>query len=137
MNVSYADIRVKRNCPDRAKSSEAGSRHNVRMAKRHPIRPHLRAWRLHFEKTLDWLANELGTSHSTVIRWETGENGVQQETFEAIARAYGITPAELSAPPKEAGRARELHRIMAALQALDDRRLQRLADLAEDLAGPK
>jgi transcriptional regulator with XRE-family HTH domain len=137
MNVPYADIPVKRNCPARAKSPDWVSRHNVRMAKRHPIRPHLRAWRLHFGKTLEWLANELGTSHSTVIRWESGENGVQQETFEAIARVYGITLAELSAPPTDAGRARELHRIMLALQAMDDRRLQRLADLAEDLAAPK
>lgn len=107
------------------------------MAKRHPTRPHLRAWRLHLGKTTLDLANILRTSHSTVLRWEAGENGVQQETFEAIARAYGITPAELSAPPAEAERARLLHRLMTILPQIDDRRLQRLTDLAEDLSGDK
>lgn len=55
-------------------------------------------------------------------------------TFAAIADAYGITVAELSAPPAEAERARELHRLMEAMRELDARRLGRLADLAEDLA---
>lgn len=104
------------------------------MAKRHPIRPHLRAWRQHYDKTLEWLADELSVGVSTVFRWESGENGVQDETFAAIAKAYGITAAELSAPPAEAARARQLHRLMQAMQQLDDKRLSRLADLAEDLA---
>lgn len=58
-------------------------------------------------------------------------------TFSAIAEAYGITIAELSASPAEAERSRALHRLMEAMRALDDRRLSRLADLAEDLAGPE
>jgi transcriptional regulator with XRE-family HTH domain len=136
-NVSYPDNPVNAKCADSAKETWAVNRHNVRMAKRHPIRPHLRAWRIHYGKTLEWVAAALGASHSTVLRWETGENGVQQETFEAIARAYGLTAAELSGPPEDASRARELHRIMTALQALDDRRLKHLASLAEDLAAPK
>jgi len=107
------------------------------MAKRHPTRPHLRAWRLHLGKTTLELANILGTSHSTVLRWEGGENGVQQETFEAIAKAYGITPAELSAPPADAERARLLHRLLTILPEIDDGRLKRLTDLAEDLSGKK
>jgi transcriptional regulator with XRE-family HTH domain len=134
MNVSYADICVKPNCPPRATSLPCAPRHNGRMAKKHPTRPHLRAWRIHSGKTLEWVAEHLGSSHSSVIRWETGANGVQQETFEAIAKAYGITPAELSGPVQDATRARELHRIMQALQSLDDRRLKHMADLAEDLA---
>ena len=105
------------------------------MAKRHPTRPHLRAWRLHFDKTLEWIASELGVGVSSVFRWETGENGVQDEVFEAIACAYGITPAELSAPPGDAERARSLHRLMEAIRQLDDQRLERLASLAEDLSG--
>ena len=105
------------------------------MAKKHPIRPHLRAWRLHFGKTLEWVAERLETSHSTVVRWETGENGVQEATFRAIAEAYGITPAELSAPPGDAKRARALHRLIEAMQRLDDRNLGTLADLAERLSG--
>ena len=135
--VSSPDNPVNSKCPVSAQASQLAMRNNVRMAKRHPIRPHLRAWRNHSGKTLEWVADALGTSHSTVQRWETGENGVQQETFEAIAHTYGITPAELSGPPQDASRARELHRIMTALQQIDDGRLRRLADLAEDLATSK
>ena len=133
----YPDIPVKRICPDCVNTLYANSVHDGGMAKRHPTRPHLRSWRLHLGKTTLDLANILRTSHSTVLRWEAGENGVQQETFDAIARAYGITPAELSAPPAEAERARLLHRLMSILPQIDDRRLQRLTDLAEDLSGDK
>lgn len=137
-NVRYADIPVKSECPARASAADRPRCDNVLMAKKHPIRPHLRAWRSHLGKTLEWLANELRTSHSTVIRWETGVNGVQEATFRAIAAAYGITPAELSAPPHDAERARALHRLMEAVRTLDDRRLTHLADLAEDLSsGPR
>lgn len=105
------------------------------MAKRHPIRPYLKSWRLHYGHTLEWLAERLDVGVSSVFRWESGENGVQEETFQAIAKAYGITPAELSAPPVDAARARHLHRLMEAMRSLDDKRLGRLADLAEDLSG--
>lgn len=106
-----------------------------RMAKKHPPRPHLREWRVHLGKTLEWLAGRLGVGVSSVFRWETGENGVQDEVFAEIARAYGITVAELSAPPTDAARARHLHRLMEAIKSLDDQRLARLTDLAEDLSG--
>lgn len=61
---------------------------------------------------------------------------MQDEVFEAIARAYGITAAELSGPPSDAARARALHRLLNAARGMDDHRLSRLADLADDLAGP-
>jgi transcriptional regulator with XRE-family HTH domain len=105
------------------------------MAKRHPIRPHLRTWRRHFGKTLEWVAERLQTSHASVIRWETGAHGVQEETFAAIAAAYGITVAELSAPPAEAARARDLHRLMNAIRDLDDAGLTTIASLAEQIGG--
>jgi transcriptional regulator with XRE-family HTH domain len=135
--VFYPDTPVKRICPECGNTVLSKWVQDGCMAKRHPTRPHLRSWRLHLGKTTLDLANIIGTSHSTVLRWEAGENGVQQETFDAIAKAYGITPAELSAPPAEAERARLLHRLMSILPQIDDRRLQRLTDLAEDLSGDK
>jgi transcriptional regulator with XRE-family HTH domain len=101
----------------------------------HPPRPHLREWRLHLGHSLKWLADKLATSHPTVIRWERGESGVNDATFEAIARAYGITPAELSAPPSEAERARILHQLLQAIPNLTDKKLAALAGMAESLKG--
>lgn len=106
------------------------------MAKMHPRRPHLRAWREHFGLTLEALAEKMSCAISSVHRWESGAYGVQDETFQEIARVYGITVAELSAPPGEAERARNLHRLMTAISDMDDQRLRRLADLAADLASP-
>ena len=106
------------------------------MAKKLPIRPHLRVWR----RALGWklvpLAEQLGVAHSCIIGWEQGKTGVDDETFSAIAKAYGISTAELSVDPSDAPRARALHRLLEAVRCLDERRIGRLADLAEDLSNP-
>ena len=99
----------------------------------HPPRPHLREWRLHLGRSLKWLADQLATSHPTVIRWERGESGVNDATFQAIARAYGITPAELSAPPSDAERARLLHKLMQTIPNLTDKKLAALTSMADTL----
>lgn len=88
-------------------------------------------------KTLVWLANEIGTSHSTVQRQEKGKLGVDDATFAAIARAYGISVAELSADPADSEKARELARLMDMLKQLDARSVRTLADLSEQLGGKK
>ena len=96
-------------------------------------RPYLRPWR----KKLGWsqmrLANELGTTHTTIGRYEKGTLKVDDATFANIARVYGITEAELSAHPDDAVRAREMHRIMIAVRELDEVALRALADMAERL----
>lgn len=70
------------------------------MRKAHPKLPHLRAWREHFGKTQEWVAEQVSRAHSNVVRWESGQAGVDNETFAAIAKAYGITVAELTARPR-------------------------------------
>lgn len=85
------------------------------------------------DKSQQWLANELGTHHTSVSRWEKGEAGVDDATFDAIARAYGITVAELSAHPDDAGKAQALDRLMRALQSMDEEGLRALATMAERL----
>jgi transcriptional regulator with XRE-family HTH domain len=97
------------------------------------IRPYLLAWRKKLNWTQSRLANELGTDHTTIGRYEKGQLRVDDATFSRIAEAYGISPAELSAPPEEAERAREMHRIMTAVRDLDDGSLRALADMAERL----
>lgn len=106
------------------------------MAKKLPIRPHLRAWRLTKGWKLVPLAEQLGVAHSCIIAWEKGKAGVDDTNFALIAKAYGITVAELSVEPSDAPRARSVHRLLEALRSLDERRIGRLADLAEDLATP-
>ena len=103
------------------------------MPKKHPIRPHLLAWRQKMDKTQEWLANELGTSHSTVLRREKGTAGVDDATFAEIARIYGITVAELSASPEDAAKAKEMDRLMRALRDMDEDGLRALATMAERL----
>ena len=82
------------------------------------------------------LADRLGVSHSSIIAWEQGKAGVDEETFASIAKAYGITAAELSVHPTDAPRARSVHRLLEAPRRLDERRIDRLADLTGLLSRP-
>lgn len=135
--VQPLHISVKAICAVTAHASTEAACHAQRMTKAHPIRPHLQAWRQRMGKTLVWLANEIGTSHSTVQRQEKGKLGVDDATFAAIARAYGISVAELSADPADSEKARELARLMDMLKQLDARSVRTLADLSEQLGGKK
>ena len=103
------------------------------MPKKHPVRRHLLAWRLHFGLTQEELANKIGTAHTTVGRWEAGKTGVDDATFSEIARVYGITPAELSAAPSDRGKALHMSRILDALRALDEKALDAVATVAEQM----
>ena len=47
-------------------------RHDVGMAKKLPVRPHLRAWRQAMGWKLMPLAEQLGVTHCCVIGWEPG-----------------------------------------------------------------
>mgnify|MGYP002654195644 CR=1 FL=1 len=103
------------------------------MARKLPIRHHLRSWRISKGWKLVQLSDRLGVSHSCVIAWEQGKTGVDDTMFASIAEAYGITVAELAVAPADSPRARALHRLLEAARNLDERRLTHLADLAEDL----
>jgi transcriptional regulator with XRE-family HTH domain len=107
-----------------------------RMKAKHPVRPHLRAWREHHKFSQIALAQRLRVSHTSVLRWETGESGVSDAVFAQIAKVYGISVAELSLPPEQADKARQLHRLLTILPDLDQWSLTSLADLAERLARP-
>jgi transcriptional regulator with XRE-family HTH domain len=101
----------------------------------HPRRPHLRAWRKHFAMTLDDLAVRLRIDDTTIGRWERQRIGVDDATFCAIARVYGITPAELSAPPGERDHAAAVAEVMQHVRALDTDAIRELASLARRLRG--
>jgi len=101
------------------------------MRKHHPKRPFLLLWRNRMNWTQEQLANMLGVSHSTVQRQEAGKIGVDDQTFAAIAAAYGITVAELSAHPDDADKAKALHRIYTAAAELDAEALKAAATFME------
>jgi transcriptional regulator with XRE-family HTH domain len=124
---------VKAFCAVRAKAASRAACDHRHMQKKHPLRPHLHAWRLKMGKTQEWLADQIGCAHSTVLRWEKGAAGVDDATFSAIAKAYGITVAELSARPCQSGKARELDRLMRAVREMDEEGLRALATMAERL----
>lgn len=132
-NVRYAFTQVKRECELAARVVERPICKTGRVAKNLTIRPHLRAWRLHLGQTLETVADALGTSHTTVIRWESGRHGVNDDTFAAIARHYGISPAELSAAPADAPKARQMARLLETMPKLTTEALATLADMAEHL----
>lgn len=133
VRLSHSD--GKPDCAMGARDSDGMGCDFPRMRKAHPKRPHLLAWRLHFGKSQEWLAEQIGTHHATVLRQEKGAAGVDDQTFAAIARAYGISVEELSAPPSEASKARAVGRLMRAIRELDERGLSTLAGLAEQLSG--
>lgn len=95
------------------------------MVQAHPSRPFLMAWRKRQGMSKLALAKALGVAHTSVGRWEEG-GGVDDKTFEAIARLYGITPAQLSAHPDEAERAALMGQLMERVQRLDADRLRLL-----------
>ena len=101
------------------------------MSKKQPIRSHIRAWRLEVGLTLLQAAIATGMDSANLSRAERGLAGMDDASFAALAQAYGITVAELSAPPEERHRAKQMGRVMAALQTLDEKSLAALAELAE------
>jgi transcriptional regulator with XRE-family HTH domain len=124
---------VKRDCAVSGGAAEPAMCGQWRMPKKHPIRPYLTPWRLKMNHSQQSLADELGIAHTTVGRWEAGVSGVDDATFEAISRIYGISVAELSVHPDHAEKARAMGRLFQAVKEMDAARLAKLADLAEDL----
>jgi transcriptional regulator with XRE-family HTH domain len=64
------------------------------------------AWRRASSLTLQEVAGRLGTTHTTVLRYEKGEVKVPNGTIRLLAEIYGCTPAELEVDPKDSIRTR-------------------------------
>jgi transcriptional regulator with XRE-family HTH domain len=72
----------------------------VPAAKSHRTLPYLQAWRLQRLMTLRGLADAADVAVSTVVRGEAGEP-VAALSAAKLARALGITVAQLREEPKE------------------------------------
>jgi transcriptional regulator with XRE-family HTH domain len=77
------------------------------------------------------LADVIGTTHSAVQRAERGLQGVDDQTFESIAKAYGISITELSMAPAEQEKAREMDRALQRMRTLTAQQLARMNDLLD------
>lgn len=63
----------------------------------------LKAWREHRGFTLERLAEAVGTTHSTLSRWENGRHPYEQELLEKLATALQTTPGQIidRDPPRD------------------------------------
>lgn len=52
----------------------------------------IRARRIAVDMTLEAVAEQLHINRSNVLRYETGESGIEVETLAAFARCLGCTP---------------------------------------------
>ena len=78
--VRLSHTLCKRECAVAAKEPNPAMCDLRGMRKAHPIRPHLLAWRRHMDKTQEWLAEQIGKHHATVLRAERGDAGVDDAT---------------------------------------------------------
>jgi transcriptional regulator with XRE-family HTH domain len=70
--------------------------HATHMAKKPAAPRHfIRAWRKHRSKTLEQLAEMVGTTHATLSRIERGKLPYNQGQLEALAEALNCAPADL------------------------------------------
>jgi transcriptional regulator with XRE-family HTH domain len=96
--------------------------------------PHLKAWRLASGLTLESAANEVRTSHSTLMRWESGVHKVPADKIIELARVYNCTPAELGFPPDEREMAQRLDLAARLLRQMDPEDAKRWLDIGGSLA---
>ena len=90
---------------------------------------HLRAWRKLTGKTLVEVAKALGTTHSTVLRYERGEMKVPNEVIDQLAKLYGCVPAELQHDPAKREVGRRIHDAIELLHSLDPQAAERWLEI--------
>ena len=108
------------------------------MPARKPSRPApttLRAWREHVRLTLAEVAERLGTTQSTVSKWERGRTPVNLEILRDLAAIFGISPASLLFMPGEQGKADLLEQALRIVEAGDRDNLNAWLDLGARMFG--
>jgi transcriptional regulator with XRE-family HTH domain len=96
--------------------------------------PHLKSWRRASGLTLEAVAYKMRTSHSTLLRWESGVHKVPPGKIIELARIYNCTPAELEFPPEEREMAQRLDRAARLLRAMEPEDAKRWLDIGGSLA---
>jgi len=89
----------------------------------------LRAWRKFSGFTLQRVASALGTTHTTILRYERGEMKLPPEVVLELARLYGCKPIELQFDPQDREQGQRLHEAMDLVQQMDAETAQRWLDI--------
>jgi len=79
---------------------------------------YLRSWRRASGLTLHDVARRLGTTHTTVLRYEKGQLTVSAGVIRLLAEIYGCTPAELEVDPKERQRGKRVNDAIQLAKSL-------------------
>ena len=78
----------------------------------------LRPWRKASGFTLQEVAERLGVTHSSILRYEKGAVKPSPEILTALAELYGCTPAELEVPPGQREQGRRVHDAILLAKSL-------------------
>ncbi len=90
---------------------------------------HLRAWRKNSGRTLQQVAAVLGTTHTTILRYERGDMKPTADMLRRLAEVYGCLPAELQYDPSERDRGRRMHEAIEILAALEPELAERWLEI--------
>ena len=94
---------------------------------------HLRAWRLFRGLSQEQVGNMLRKRHTTIGRWERDKMKLTTADLEALARVYGATVSQLTAPPATAELVKVLDRVQGIVDGMSPDVLERWLALGEDL----
>ena len=97
--------------------------------------PHLRAWRRAAGLTLHEVAQRLGTTHSTILRYEKGEFRLPVGAVQLLAEIYGCTPAELECEPGERKEGKRVHDAIELAKSLPPDLTDRWLEIGRILLG--
>ena len=90
---------------------------------------HLRAWRKKSGRTLQQVAVALGTTHTTILRYERGDMKPPADMLRRLAELYDCLPAELQYDPAERDKGRRMHEALEILATLDPELAERWLEI--------
>jgi transcriptional regulator with XRE-family HTH domain len=95
---------------------------------------YLRAWRRHRKKTLEKVAEAIGSKVNTISGWETGNRGINLDDLSRLAGVYEVSPADLLQSPAEYERRQSAGRLVEIADRLTPDQAAHLFWLAEEMA---
>jgi len=79
----------------------------------------------------------LGTTHTTILRYERGDMKLPRNVLEELARLYQCKPTELQFDPADRKRGQLLHEAMELVQGMDPDIAQRWLEIGKLLQESK
>lgn len=98
---------------------------------------HIKAWRKYLNLSQEKLAEILNTTQPTIARWESGSMAIDDNTFERIAKTFGISPIKLMVAPEDASTIDFLQKMNEIIKKMDDETKLQWISLGEKLTDKK